>query len=144
MDFNLKNKRVLLVEDNRINRELSKEILEEEGMIVEEAVNGLQAVEKIKDSMPGYYNFVLMDIRMPVMDGYTAAREIRKLDNKELAKLPIIAMTVNSKDEEKMETLDAGMNAHLVKPVKIPDLMETIRDMVSSYEDLEPLFSALV
>lgn len=144
MNIDLKGKRVLLVEDNKLNRESTKEVLEYSGMIVEEAENGVVAIDKISSSKPGYYNFVLMDIYMPKKDGYETTKEIRALENKDLAKIPIIAMTVADKIEDKSKSLESGMNAHLTKPVRLENLLETISDMLQSYDDLETLMSDLL
>lgn len=144
MNIDLKGKRVLLVEDNKLNRESTKEVLEYSGILVDEAENGVVAVEKISNSKPGYYNFVLMDIYMPKKDGYETTKEIRALENKDLAKIPIIAMTVADKIEDKSKSLESGMNAHLTKPVRLENLLETISDMLQSYDDLESLMTDLL
>lgn len=125
-DYNLLGKRVLLVEDNDLNREIAKDTLENEGIIVEEATDGTVAVEMVKKSTPGYYYCILMDIQMPIMDGYKATEEIRHLPDPHIANIPIVAMTANAFAEDKKKALDAGMNAHLGKPVKLVDLMETL------------------
>ena len=119
-------KRLLLVEDNELNREIAEEILGEKGFIIETAEDGHIAVEMVRNSIPGYYDAILMDIQMPVMDGYQATREIRKSENKELAGIPIIAMTANAFDEDKKEALASGMNAHIAKPLDIGILLETL------------------
>ena len=119
-----RGKRILLVDDNEINREIASELLEETGFVVEEAENGAIAVEKVADSAPGYYQLVLMDIQMPVMDGYMAARSIRSLQEKQLSSIPILAMTANAFEEDKRAAFEAGMNAHIAKPVNVEILME--------------------
>lgn len=124
--INLKNKRVLLVEDNELNREIARDILEDEGLIVEEAVNGAVAVSQVQKSENEPYDFILMDVQMPYMDGYEATRLIRKMKNKKLANLPIIAMTANAFEEDKKRALESGMNAHLSKPIHREILFETI------------------
>ncbi len=144
MEIALKGKRVLLVEDNELNRELSKEILEKEGVIIDEAEDGDVAVEKVKQAKKRPYDFILMDIMMPRMDGYEATRQIRALENKSLAAVPIIAMTAAVTPEDKLKVLEVGMNAHLSKPVAIPELLSTIRDFLSSYQQLEGELSKLV
>ena len=123
----LKGKRVLVVEDNELNREIAKDLLEEEGMIVEEAVNGLEGFDAIKNMKPGYFDFVLMDIQMPVMDGYDSAKAIRAIDDESRNCVPIIAMTANAFDEDKQKALAAGMNAHIAKPVDVEKLIETLK-----------------
>ena len=114
-------KRILLVEDNVLNREISREILQEEGFLVEEADDGDIAVEKVKWSSPGYYDLVLMDVQMPKMNGYEATRQIRALEE-EKAKVPIIALTANAFEEDRREAIAAGMNGHICKPVRIKEL----------------------
>ncbi|MCR5482705.1 MAG: response regulator [Clostridia bacterium] len=125
-------RRVLLVEDNEINREIAKHVLESMSLEVEEAVNGAIAVEMVAMSEPGYYDLVLMDIQMPVMDGYEATRQIRKLDDAELANVPIVAMTANAFAEDRRDAFEAGMNEHIVKPVVVSELMETIRKILKA------------
>ncbi len=119
-------RRILLVEDNELNREIATEILHEVGVIVETAQNGREAVEAVRESAPGYYDLVLMDVQMPVMDGYEATREIRALKDPALADILIIAMTANAFEEDRKAALDAGMNAHVGKPINIPTLMDTL------------------
>jgi CheY-like chemotaxis protein/nitrogen-specific signal transduction histidine kinase len=125
VDFS--GKRLLLVEDNQINMEIATMILSQQGFQVETAENGQIAVDMVADSVPGYYDAVLMDIQMPVMDGYSAARAIRALDNKELADIPILAMTANAFKEDVQAALDAGMQAHIAKPIDIKQLLEELR-----------------
>ncbi len=118
--------RILLAEDNELNQEIASAILEDAGFSVEVANNGKIAVDKLKKSEPGYYQLVLMDIRMPVMDGHEAARTIRKLENPELSSIPILAMTANAFEEDKKEALASGMNGHLAKPIEVDVLFETL------------------
>ncbi|WP_448776064.1 ATP-binding protein, partial [Blautia sp.] len=106
-------KRVLLVEDNSMNREIATAILEEAGFKVDTAENGAIAVEKVTYYPEGFYDVILMDIQMPVMDGYTATRKIRSLENKAIAKIPIITVSANAFDEDRQTSLEAGMNGHL-------------------------------
>ena len=119
-------KRLLLVEDNSMNREIASAILEEAGLIVDIAENGAIAVAKVSHYPPGYYTAVLMDIQMPVMDGYTAARKIRELPDPFCAKIPIIAVSANAFDEDREASYKAGMNDHLAKPIIVTELMETL------------------
>ena len=124
-------KRILIVEDNELNREIEVAILEDAGFLVEEAVNGKEAVDKVKDSQEGYYDGILMDIQMPVMDGYEATREIRKLKNPSLADTLIIAVSANAFDEDKLASEKAGMNAHIEKPIQLDYLFDTLEDLLS-------------
>ena len=127
LDF--KNKHLLLVEDNDLNREIAQEILGEYGFHIDIAENGAIAVEKISDSEPGDYDLVLMDIQMPVMDGYEATRNIRSLDHPMRAGIPILAMTANAFDEDRKAAMDAGMNGFLSKPIQIEELIQTLQSV---------------
>ncbi|MGN0612560.1 MAG: response regulator [Porcipelethomonas sp.] len=122
----VKGKRILLVEDNEINREIACELLTESDFVVETAEDGQVAVDKVSASEAGYYDIILMDIQMPNMNGYDAARAIRALDNHELSRIPIIAMTANAFVEDKQEAISAGMNTHISKPIDINALLDTI------------------
>ena len=126
------DKRLLLVEDNIINMEIANMILSQAGFAVDTAENGKIAVEKISVSEAGYYSVVLMDVQMPVMDGYTATRMIRELDNKELAGIPIIAMTANAFKEDEEAALKAGMQAHIAKPIDVDILMQILTKVLST------------
>ncbi|MCM1538212.1 MAG: response regulator [bacterium] len=117
MDF--RGKRVLLVEDNELNREIAQSILEETGFSVETAPDGTDAVEMVSHAEEGYYNAILMDVQMPVMDGYEATRTIRAMSRKDVETIPIIAMTANAMEEDKEAALKNGMNAHIAKPLNI-------------------------
>ena len=119
-------KRVLLVEDNSMNREIATAILEEAGFKVDTAENGAIAVEKVTYYPEGFYDVILMDIQMPVMDGYTATRKIRSLENKAIAKIPIIAVSANAFDEDRQTSLEAGMNGHLAKPIVVDELLKVL------------------
>ncbi len=118
--------RILLAEDNELNQEIATAILEEAGFTVEIAENGQVAVEMLQKSAPGYYRIILMDIQMPVMNGYDAAKTIRKMENTKLASIPILAMTANAFEEDKQEALRSGMNGHIAKPIHIEKLMESL------------------
>ncbi|MCI9351788.1 MAG: response regulator [Lawsonibacter sp.] len=118
--------RILLAEDNELNQEIATAILTEAGFQVDVASNGQIALDMLKDNSPGHYNLILMDIQMPVMDGYAATRAIRALDNQELASTPILAMTANAFAEDRKDALCAGMNGHISKPINITTLMETL------------------
>ncbi len=118
--------KILLVEDNIINLKIETEILRELGFTVETAENGQIAVDIMANSKPGDFDLILMDIQMPVMDGRQATRSIRRLDNQELANIPIIALSANAFESDKRMSIESGMNAHLTKPMDIPLLLETI------------------
>ena len=120
-------KHILLVEDNELNREIALEILREYGFRVDTAENGAVAVEKVSTAAPGSYDLLLMDVQMPVMDGYTATRQIRALDDPARAKLPILAMTANAFDEDRRNALESGMTGFLSKPIVIGDLVQELR-----------------
>ena len=112
-------KRILLVEDNELNREIAQAILEETGFAVECAPDGTDAVEMVSRAEEHYYDAILMDVQMPVMDGYEATRTIRTLPRKDVKDLPIIAMTANAMEEDKEAALKNGMDAHISKPLDI-------------------------
>ena len=121
---------ILLVEDNELNREIAQEILREYGFRVDTAENGAVAVEKVCTAAPGSYDLVLMDVQMPVMDGYTATRKIRALDDPARAKIPILAMTANAFDEDRCNALESGMNGFLSKPIVISDLVQELHKIL--------------
>ena len=125
-----KGKHILLVEDNELNREIAQEILREYGFLVDSAENGAVAVEKVSTAAPGSYDLVLMDVQMPIMDGYTATRQIRALDDPARAKLPILAMTANAFDEDRRNALESGMNGFLSKPIVISDLVQELHKIL--------------
>lgn len=114
--------RILLVEDNEINREIAEELLSARGYLIETAENGSVGVEMLTKAAPGYYSLVLMDIQMPVMDGYEATKIIRKLKDPKLSGIPIIALSANAFAEDFQKSLDVGMNAHVAKPIDIKNL----------------------
>ena len=120
-------KRILIVDDNEINLEIEYEVLKDVGYLVETAEDGSIAVEKVKQSSPGYYDLILMDIQMPVMDGYSATKAIRQIENPVLAGIPIIAVSANAFEEDKRMAIESGMNAHLAKPLDTPRLYKLIR-----------------
>ena len=123
--------RILLAEDNALNQEIAVEILSDAGFTIEVAENGQVAVDMVAKSQPGYYQLVLMDVQMPVMNGYEAVRQIRSLKNKELASLPILAMTANAFEEDKKEAMRCGMNGHIAKPIDIDVLFENLEKILN-------------
>ena len=123
------DKRILLVEDNELNREIAIAILEETGMTIDTAADGIEAVNIINEAPDDKYDLILMDIQMPRMDGYTATREIRTLSNNKKANIPIIAMTANAFDEDRQKAFETGMNGHIVKPID-PEVLSRVLDEV--------------
>ena len=119
---------ILLVEDNELNREIAEEILKQYGFLVDIAENGAVAVEKVKNSAPGTYDLVLMDIQMPVMNGYEATEQIRALEDPALAKIRILAMTANAFDEDRKQALKCGMDGFLSKPIVMEELIRTLQN----------------
>ena len=126
--FDFRGKCILLVEDNELNREIAVEILNEYGFLVDTAENGAEAVEKVKNSTPGDYDLVLMDVQMPVMNGYEATKQIRALTDPALAGITILAMTANAFDEDRKKSLECGMNGFLSKPIVIEELLNTLQN----------------
>jgi CheY-like chemotaxis protein len=131
-EIDFSGKRLLLVEDNQINMEIARVILTQQGFMVETAENGKIALDMVAASEPGYFDAILMDIQMPVMDGYTAAKAIRALNNRQLADIPILAMTANAFQEDAQAALDAGMQAHIAKPVDVNNLMAELKKVLKS------------
>ena len=129
-DADFKDRHILLVEDNELNREIAQEILREYGFRVDTAENGAVAVEKVRTAVPGSYDLVLMDVQMPVMDGYTATRQIRALEDPALAGTPILAMTANAFDEDRRNAMESGMNGFLSKPIVIGDLVQELHKIL--------------
>ena len=123
----LLGKKALLVEDNELNQEIARTVLEEAGMIIDTADDGTEAVESIKTVQAGTYDLILMDIQMPVMDGYAATRAIRAIEDPAKANIPIVAMTANAFEEDRQKAFEAGMDGHVAKPLDIPKLMETLK-----------------
>ena len=130
-DDNFKGKRLLLVEDNELNREIAFEILNEYGFSVDTAENGREAVEIIAASKAGDYNLVLMDIQMPVMDGYEATKQIRALENRELSVIPIVAMTANAFDEDRRAAAECGMDGFISKPINMNEVLAALHSVFS-------------
>jgi CheY-like chemotaxis protein len=123
-------KRILIVDDNEINLEIEYEVLKDAGFLVDTAEDGSVAVEKIMQSAPGDFDLILMDIQMPVMDGYCATRAIREMKNPALAGIPIIAVSANAFEEDKKMAMESGMNAHLAKPLDTERLFKLIRKFI--------------
>ena len=126
--FNFKDKHILLVEDNELNSEIATEILTEYGFIVDTAENGAEAIEKVSTSKPGTYDLVLMDVQMPVMNGYEATKRIRKLKDPALANISILAMTANAFDEDRRKALESGMDGFLSKPIVVEELVQALKN----------------
>lgn len=127
---NFAGKRILLVEDNTLNREVANDILQRYSFKVDFAEDGSICVNKIQTSQPGYYDLVLMDIQMPVMDGYNATRAIRRLKNPQLSSIPIIALTANAFDEDRQAAFNSGMNGHLAKPLDVTELFSILKTVL--------------
>ncbi len=127
-------RKILLVEDNELNLEIATELLREQGIEIEAAENGSVAVEKIKHSLPGEYDVVLMDIQMPVMNGWQAARAIRSLPDLTLARIPIIALSANVFESDRRKSAESGMNAHLAKPMDVDEVLRTIAEILENNE----------
>lgn len=125
-NISLKDKRILLVEDVEINRVILKELLSDSEVIIDEAVNGKEGVERFSASCEGYYDLIFMDIRMPVMDGYEATKQIRQMDRQDAAAIPIIALTANAYNEDINRSMQAGMDGHISKPIDIENVKEIL------------------
>ena len=123
-------KRILLAEDNEMNQMIALAILEESGFKVDIASDGAKAVEKMQEAPAGTYDIILMDVQMPNMDGYEAAKKIREMDDPEKAGIPIVAVTANAFDEDRKDAIEAGMNGHLAKPYDVPSIMATLKDLI--------------
>ena len=123
--------RALLVEDNMVNMEIAQMLLDQAGFLIETAENGEIALEMTAASEPGYYDVILMDIQMPVMDGYTATQAIRSLPDPGLAGIPIIAMTANAFQEDKKKAEEVGMNGHITNPLDIPSMKATLQHVLN-------------
>ena len=126
----IKGTRILLVEDNELNAEIAKTVLEDDGALVTRVGDGQQAVELFKEKPTGTFDAILMDLMMPVMDGYTATKKIRSLERSDAKTIPIIAMTANAFQEDAEKCIAVGMNAHLAKPLNIEKMMTTICHLV--------------
>ena len=129
----LEQKHVLLCEDHPLNQEITQTLLEQKKMVVTIAENGLRGVRTFEKSGSGYYDIILMDIRMPVMDGYEATRRIRALERADAKTVPILAMTADAFEEEVRKCYDAGMNGHVAKPIEPEKLYEQIEKAIMSH-----------
>ena len=129
-EIDFQNKHLLLVEDNELNREIAEAILENYGFVVDKAENGAVAVEMVKSASAGTYDCILMDVQMPVMDGYEATKCIRALDNPELANIPILAMTANAFEEDRRSALECGMDGFVSKPIEIDELSRALGNVL--------------
>ncbi len=132
IEYNFSGKRLLVVEDNKTNQLIAVSILKSAGFEIELAENGEIAVNMVKNSEQGYYDAVLMDIQMPVMNGYEAAKAIRGFDDKRKATIPIVAVTANAFEEDRKIALEAGMNGHLAKPYDIPEMLSLLDKLFNS------------
>lgn len=121
-----KGKKILLVEDNSLNQEIAVVILEEVGFVIEVVNDGSVAVERMEAAKPGQYDLILMDIQMPLMNGYEATKRIRSMNNTYCKQIPIIAMSANAFEEDKELALQAGMNDYLTKPIEIDEMLKVI------------------
>ena len=130
----LKGKHILLAEDNDLNAEIAITILERAGLQVERVENGFECVNKVMENPCGTYDLILMDIQMPKMDGYKATEEIRNLQDKEKACIPIVAMTANAFEEDKKKAFDAGMDGHIAKPINIEELFVVLTDILNKHK----------
>jgi len=128
-------KRVLLAEDNEMNQMIAEAILTESGLTVEMAGDGEEALEKMQNAPAGYYDIILMDIQMPRMDGYEAAKNIRRLEDQKKASIPIVAVTANAFEEDRMIAMEAGMNGYLAKPYDVPAIMEMLKKLLLGGEE---------
>ena len=133
-DVDFTDKRLLIVEDNEVNREIVTMLLRDAGFGLEAAENGQIAIDMLIAGGPHYYDAILMDIQMPVMDGYTAARNIRALEDQDLATVPIIALTANAFSEDAEAAKRSGMQAHIAKPIEVDVLMRTLAEILSESE----------
>jgi CheY-like chemotaxis protein len=124
----LEGKRMLMAEDNDVNALVTKKLLEHKGMIVERAVNGQEALEAVKEHEPGYYDAVLMDVHMPIMDGWEATKQIRLVDREDAKTLPIIALSADAFVEDKRHSVEVGMNGHVAKPIDYNELEKTLKE----------------
>ena len=124
-------KRILLAEDNELNRELAEAIFTEAGFLLEMAENGKLALEMLQAREAGYYDLIISDIQMPVMDGYELSRQVRRLEDGKKAGIPILALTANAFEEDRQQVMEAQMNGHLAKPIDMEEVLKTIKEVLS-------------
>ena len=124
-------KQILLAEDNEMNQMIAVAILENAGFTIDIASNGAEAVEKMEQAPAGTYDVILMDIQMPIMDGYEAAKRIRAMEDQKKAEIPSVAVTANAFEEDRKISLEAGMNGHLAKPYDIDAIMQTLSEILN-------------
>lgn len=132
----LAGKQVLLVEDNEINLEIAAALLQDIGAVITAAPNGQEAVARFTEAPEGFYDLILMDIQMPIMDGYKATRAIRRFSDKKKAGIPIVAMTANAFTEDKERALESGMNDHVAKPIDMKVLMSVLEEQICGHKGL--------
>ena len=130
MGIKAEGTRILLVDDNFLNREIAVTLLEDEGFTVESCADGKQAIEKLTSAGAGYFQLVLMDVQMPVMNGYEATQAIRQMEDRQLASIPILAMTADAFEEDRQKALRCGMDGHLAKPIEIEKLFEALASIL--------------
>lgn len=130
LSCDFRGKRFLIVEDNELNSEIAVELLGVTGAVLETAYNGQEAIEKFENSIPGYFDLILMDIQMPVMDGYEATKIIRSMDRKDALNIPILAMTANAFSDDMEKSIKAGMNGHISKPIDLKEVFEKISKVI--------------
>ncbi len=123
-----------MAEDNKINQMIAEAILTKAGFEIDIAEDGQIAVQKLSDAPAGTYDVILMDIQMPNMDGYEATETIRKMDDKDKANIPIVAVTANAFEEDRKHALNSGMNGHLAKPYDVPAIMKTLKEIINNKE----------
>ncbi len=133
-----KDVRILLVEDNELNRDIARELLQTVGFILDEAENGEQAIQMVSDAPSGHYKVILMDVMMPLMNGYDATTQIRALEDRQKSGIPIIAMTANAFEEDKNQAMECGMDGFISKPFDINDLLSKLSDMIDMKEHKKP------
>ena len=131
-DIDFKGKRILLAEDNELNAEIAMELLKEEGFLIDWVKDGQECFDKLEEADEGYYDLILMDIQMPILNGYDTTAKIRQMENSKKATTPIVAMTANAFEEDRKRAIESGMNGYVTKPIKIEELISTIKKILKS------------